>query len=100
MWIASSQENQSCHATSLWTNLVTQPSSLTLPTSPSLRRPNAGFNELVAKGFIPAEPWGQGEHHVPDQSKRVFNPDAEETIFVPSLAVACGVHCFGVSLPV
>jgi hypothetical protein len=43
------------------------------------------FNKLVAKGFIPAEARGEGKHHVPDQSKRVFNPDAEETIFVPAL---------------
>jgi len=43
------------------------------------------FNKLVSKGFIPAEARGEGKHHVPDQSKRVFNPDAEETIFVPAL---------------
>jgi hypothetical protein len=43
------------------------------------------FNRLVAKGFIPAEARGIGEHHVPRENKRVFNPHAEETIFVPSL---------------
>ena len=43
------------------------------------------FNKLVAKGFIPAEGRGQGTHHVPGQSKRAFDPHAEETIFVPAL---------------
>jgi hypothetical protein len=43
------------------------------------------FNKLAAKGFIPAESRGQGKHHVPEQAKRVFNPQAEETIFVPAL---------------
>ncbi|MGB3036113.1 MAG: hypothetical protein WBB72_01835 [Methyloceanibacter sp.] len=43
------------------------------------------FNKLVAKGFIPAEGRGQGKHHVPGQTKRAFDPDAEETIFVPAL---------------
>ena len=43
------------------------------------------FNKLVAKGFIPAEGRGQGKHHVLEQTKRVFDPHAEETIFVPAL---------------
>ena len=43
------------------------------------------FNKLVAKDFIPAEGKGQGKHHVPEQTKRVFDPHAEETIFVPAL---------------
>ena len=43
------------------------------------------FNRLVAKGFIPAEAKGPGEHHVPPEGKRLFNPHSEETIFVPSL---------------
>ena len=43
------------------------------------------FERLVAKGFIPAESRGDGKHHVPDQSKRVFDPNSEETIFIPAL---------------
>jgi hypothetical protein len=43
------------------------------------------FNKLVTKGFIPAESRGQGKHHVPEQTKRVFDPHSEETIFVPAL---------------
>ena len=43
------------------------------------------FNKLVAKGFIPAEARGEGRHHVPNESNRDFNPDAEETIFVPAI---------------
>jgi hypothetical protein len=43
------------------------------------------FNKLVAKGFIPVEGRGQGKHHVPEQTKRVFDPHSEETIFVPAL---------------
>jgi hypothetical protein len=43
------------------------------------------FYKLVAKGFTPAESRGQGRHHVPDQTKRIFDPTSEETIFVPAL---------------
>jgi hypothetical protein len=43
------------------------------------------FKKLVAKGFTPAESRGDGKHHVPDQSKRVFDPRSEETIFIPAL---------------
>ena len=43
------------------------------------------FKKLVAKGFIPAERRGGGKHHVPEQSKRVFDPNSEETIFIPAL---------------
>ena len=43
------------------------------------------FKKLVAKGFIPAERRGGGKHHVPEQSKRVFDPHCEETIFIPAL---------------
>ena len=43
------------------------------------------FKRLVAKGFIPAESRGNGKHHVPEKSKRVFDPHSEETIFIPAL---------------
>ena len=43
------------------------------------------FKKLVAKGFIPAESKGGGKHHVPEQSKRPFDPHSEETIFIPAL---------------
>ena len=43
------------------------------------------FKKLVAKGFIPAESKGNGKHHVPEQSKRAFDPHSEETIFIPAL---------------
>ena len=43
------------------------------------------FNKLVARGYTPAEKRGEGTHHVPDKAKRVFNPSAEETIFIPAL---------------
>ena len=40
---------------------------------------------LVAKGFIPAERRGGGSHYVPVKGERVFNPNAEETVFIPAL---------------
>ena len=43
------------------------------------------FNKLMAEGYIPAESSGDGKHHVPEQSKRVFDPHSEETIFIPVL---------------
>jgi len=43
------------------------------------------FEKLIAKGFLPAERKSGGKHHVPNRSERVFNPDAEETLFIPSL---------------
>ena len=43
------------------------------------------FNKLVAKGFIPAESRGEGKHHLPDRGERKFDPDSEETIFIPAL---------------
>ena len=43
------------------------------------------FNKLVGRGYTPAEKRGGGSHHVPDKAARVFNPDAEETIFIPAL---------------
>jgi hypothetical protein len=41
------------------------------------------FNELVSKGYTPAYHQGQGTHRVP--ADRVFDPSADETIFVPAL---------------
>ena len=43
------------------------------------------FNKLVGKGYIPAEIRGEGTHHVPDKANRVFDPGAEETLFIPAL---------------
>ena len=43
------------------------------------------FKKLMAEGYIPAENRGDGKHHVPEQSKRVFDPHSEETIFIPAL---------------
>jgi hypothetical protein len=43
------------------------------------------FKRLVAKGYIPAEHRGDGQHHVSGKDQRSFNPVAEETIFIPAL---------------
>jgi hypothetical protein len=43
------------------------------------------FNELVSKGYMPAYPQGGGTHRVPAQQDRVFDPSADETIFIPAL---------------
>ena len=43
------------------------------------------FKRLVAKGYIPAEYRGGGQHRVPEKGNRSFDPIAEETIFVPAL---------------
>ena len=39
------------------------------------------LNELVSKGYMPA--YHQGQHRVPQD--RVFDPSADETIFIPAL---------------
>jgi hypothetical protein len=39
----------------------------------------------VAKGYIPAEHKGEGQHRVAPKDKRSFDPTVEETIFVPAL---------------
>jgi hypothetical protein len=43
------------------------------------------FNRLVARGYVPAVREGVGRHYIPEQTKRVFDPHWEETIFVPAL---------------
>ena len=43
------------------------------------------FKRLVAKGYIPAEHKGEGQHRVAQKDKRSFDPTVEETIFVPAL---------------
>jgi hypothetical protein len=43
------------------------------------------FKHLVAKGYIPAEYLGGGQHSVPEKEKRSFDPSVKETIFVPAL---------------
>ena len=43
------------------------------------------FKRLVAKGFAPAEFRGDGKHSVPDKSQQFFDPNSEETIFIPAL---------------
>jgi hypothetical protein len=43
------------------------------------------FNELVGKGYLPAEVKGEGKHHVANKGSRSFNPEVEETIFIPAL---------------
>ena len=51
-----------------------------------LARAHARFNELVGSGHIPAAKTGeQGKHDVAPPSQRVFNPDAQETIFIRPL---------------
>ena len=40
---------------------------------------------LVAKGYIPAEHKGEGQHRVAEKDKRSFDPTVEETIFIPAL---------------
>jgi hypothetical protein len=43
------------------------------------------FKRLVAKGFIPAESKGGGQHHISQNAHRDFDPRVEETIFIPAL---------------
>jgi hypothetical protein len=43
------------------------------------------FKELVSKGYMPAYHQGAGTHRVPAQEDRVFDPLANETIFIPAL---------------
>ena len=43
------------------------------------------FHELVSKGYMPAYHQGGGTHRVPGRDSRVFDPSAEETIFIPAL---------------
>ena len=74
-----------CRATSSWTHQAILRLNLISSNTADLVEAERRFNKLVAKGFIPAEGRGQGKHHVPGQTKRAFDPDAEETIFVPAL---------------
>ena len=43
------------------------------------------FQDLVSKGYMPAYHQGGGTHRVPGRDDRVFDPSAEETIFIPAL---------------
>jgi hypothetical protein len=43
------------------------------------------FRKLTAKGFLAAEQEGNGKHRVLAQGDGRFNPNAEETIFIPAL---------------
>ena len=43
------------------------------------------FKKLVAKVLFLLKARGDGKHHVPEQSKRVFDSHCEETIFIPAL---------------
>jgi len=51
----------------------------------SLNEAERRFNNLIGKGYIPAETTGDGTHHVSSRTDRLFNPDADETIFIPAL---------------
>jgi hypothetical protein len=42
------------------------------------------FRKLTAKGFLAAEQKGGGQHRI-SEGDRKFDPDAEETIFIPAL---------------
>jgi hypothetical protein len=50
-----------------------------------IARAERRFRELVARGYTPAEQRGGGTHRVIEKSARQFNPNAEETIFIPAL---------------
>jgi hypothetical protein len=39
----------------------------------------------MGKGYVPAEVKGGGTHQVPNPRQRSFDPDADETIFIPAL---------------
>jgi hypothetical protein len=43
------------------------------------------FRKLTAKGFLAAEQKGGGQHRVLAEGDRTFDPNAEETIFIPAL---------------
>jgi hypothetical protein len=43
------------------------------------------FRKLTAKGFLAAEQKGGGEHRILAEGDRTFDPNAEETIFIPAL---------------
>jgi hypothetical protein len=62
-------------------------STFEFDTNSKLERADAErrFNKLVGRGYTPAEKRGEGTHHVPDKATRVFNPEVEETIFIPAL---------------
>ena len=51
----------------------------------SLTEAERRFNNLIGKGYVPAETRGDGTHHVPSRTDRSFNPDVDETIFIPAL---------------
>ena len=51
----------------------------------SLAEAERRYNELMGKGYVPAEVKGGGTHHVPNPRQRSFDPDADETIFIPAL---------------
>ena len=51
----------------------------------SLAEAERRYNELMGKGYMPAEVKGGGTHHVPKPRQRSFDPDADETIFIPAL---------------
>ena len=42
------------------------------------------FLKLTAKGFLAAEPNGAGQHRI-SEGDRKFDPNADETIFIPAL---------------
>jgi len=43
------------------------------------------FKEFVSKGYMPAYHQGEGTHRVPAHGDQVFDPTADETIFIPAL---------------
>ena len=43
------------------------------------------LRKLAAKGFLAAEQIGGGQHRILTEGDRKFDPDAEETIFIPAL---------------
>ena len=50
-----------------------------------LARAERRFKKLVNKGYVPAYQRGEGSHRVPSPEDRIFDPSAEETIFIPAL---------------
>ena len=50
-----------------------------------LEKAERRYNALISKGYLPAHPVGGGEHRVPAQADRAFDPSAGETIFIPAL---------------
>ena len=49
-----------------------------------LAQAESRFRKLTAKGFLAATPTGAGQHRI-SEGGRNFDPEADETIFIPAL---------------